>query len=190
MNSMDSMIYAINSVGVYGLEPEGSVCKELEAYAWALDSFYDEADKVLSECFVQTAEDIGLEMYEELLGRIRSELSTEKRRELVMALLSVKPNDFTLGGVERFFESLDFECDITEFPQYFEVLIEPSGRAYTESEKDLIIEKAQEFLPCHLTCTVEFRDADWDIYDGLERTFDEWDESGMSWNGLDKFEGE
>ena len=190
MDTIYYMISAMGAVGLYDLTPGSHIYNEMRTYAESFDALYEAIDDILDECFIQTADDIGLEMYEELTGRIRDDLTLEKRREMALALVNIKPDDFTPDGAERFFDSLGLECEITEYPQNFEMLIIPTAGEYSRSEQERIRERAEEFMPCHITCTVEFRDADWDTYDGLDNTFDDWDALDFTWNALDRYEGE
>lgn len=188
MSSYQNMINDLLPIAFYSLNVGDLVCKELQSYSDQIDGVSDEIETVLRECFLSTAEDIGLSSYEELVGAERIELTLEERRDMVKKLLLLDENDFTYAGVMRFFDSLGFECTITEYPQYFDLLIEPVHGGYSETEKAYIRKRAEEFLPCHLTFTIEFRQADWNSYDALENTFDDWDALGMDWDELDRYD--
>lgn len=176
-------------IGAYSLRVGDLVYKELESYAAALDAVTDAIDDAIRECFVTTAQEEGLENYERIVGAPRSELDLNTRREMLITLFGIGANDFTREGVERYFSSIGFECDITEDPEHYELMIVPRG-TYTAAQRELINACAESFLPCHLTFTIEFRTADWDRYDAFNKTFNEWDEMELTWNELDKYEGD
>ena len=183
------MLGAMHPFGVYALDIYNLVYKELQTYAETLDGVTADIDETLRENFVITANNSGLEAYERLIGAPRTELETELRRSMVKALLNVGENDFTIDGIMRYFESIDFHCEIEEDPMFFNLLIIPAEREYTHTEQEFIRERAKEFLPCHLSFTIEFRNADWDTYDFCENTFDRWDSFDYTWDELDKYEG-
>lgn len=190
MNSYDNMIGAMYPIGAYSLNVGDLVCKELWTYAQTFDDITREITDTIRECFVSTSLDKGLEAYERIVGAPRDDLPEPVRRSMVTALLNVNDNDFTLDGIQKFFDSLDFECVIYEDPQAFDLLIVPTGREYSKAEREYIRKRAADFLPCHLTFTIEFRTATWDTYDALDMTFDEWDALDLDWDALDRYEGE
>ena len=189
-NSELSMQRAISPIGLYSAGVFSLITKELKTYAEEFDRLSERIDDILTECFVDTAFGEGLAWYEEQYGPVRTDCLTDDRRAMIRTLLSVGENDFTPQGVERFFRSIGFECEITEYPQFYELYILPEQRIYTRAEQDLIIARAKAFLPCHLNVHIEFRTADWDDYGDLELSFDEWDDLSMTWDKLDRYEGE
>ncbi len=184
------MIDAIKAVGAYYLGLGDLVYKELQSYACELDPISEEIDSVIRENFISTATGSGLDAYETIVGARRSDLDNEIRRDMLTALFTVNENDFTVEGVKRFFRSLDMDCTIVEYPKFFDLLIIPTQREYTPVEQEYIRKRAADFLPCHLTFTIEFRQSDWSVYDGLDLTFDEWDAMSMTWDELDRYEGD
>ena len=190
MSSLNNMIRSLRPIGMYTLNLSDNVYKELRTYAEEFDEITSGITQAIGECFLQTAELEGLEAYERIIGAPRYDLQLHERQDLLRKLFNVSVNDYTLVGVYGFFESLDFECDITEDPQHYELLITPRGGEYSRVERDYIIARAEAFLPCHLTFTIEFRTIDWDGYDALEKTFDDWDALELSWNELDRYEEE
>lgn len=190
MGSLDNMKRSLRPIGMYSLNISDNVNKELRTYSAEFDELTQDISKAIGECFLQTAEDTGLEVYERMIGAPRDDLDLSQRREMLRTLFNVSVNDYTPSGVQRFFDSLGFECDITEDPQHYEMLIVPGEREYSPVEREYINARAAAFLPCHLTFTIEFRTIDWDGYDALEKSFDEWDALDLSWNELDKYEEE
>ena len=87
MSSYDSMAGAMSAVGAYSLDGTTYVDSELEVYAEELDALSEEIGLIIRECIVATAENEGLRFYETLVGALDSNLSTEKRREMIISLM-------------------------------------------------------------------------------------------------------
>ena len=188
MGSLENMVRAMLPIGAYSLNKWDLVYKELETYSRSFDEIGAAVDELIRERFITTAEGEGLERYERIIGPVRDDLETELRREMLKALFTVGENDFTLDGLHRFLDSLGFECSVVEDPSDFHLLMIPQGREYSPAEQELIRERVGEFIPCHLTYTIEFRSADWDEYDSLSKTFDDWDALDLCWDDIDKYE--
>lgn len=182
MGSFESMANVLSAVGAYDIDSGSEVRRELRSYALELDALSEEIEEVLGESVVVTAEDEGLLFYEKLVGRLGNGLSLEDRREMIIYLLTLNSNDNTIGGIEKFFRSLGLECEIYERPHIFDLYIVPLSRDFTVREKRFIINRAKEFLPCHLTFTIDFRTSTWADYDNANLTFAEIDALGKTWN--------
>ena len=128
-----------------------------------------------------TAEGDGLVFYEKLVGAPRDDLDVDARREMIVSLINLNMNDNTLDGIKRFFKSLNFECEITENPSVFDLYIKPLNSGYSTSEKQYIINRAKDFLPCHLTFTIDFRNSTWADYDSSGKTFKQIDDMNLTW---------
>ena len=181
MSSYESMVKAMSAVKAYKLDGNTYVDKELFAYSAALDVFSEEIDEIIRECIVATAENEGLSFYEKLVGTLDDKADIETRRAMIISLLNLNTNDNTHNGIKRFFESIGLECDILENPSIFDLYIMPLGGNFTASEKRYMINRAKKFLPCHLTFTIDFRTSTWADYDAKNRTFNEIDELGITW---------
>ena len=190
MNSLNSMVSVMRTIKAYSLNIGDTVYKELRSYAGALDGISEIVTDAVNEMFLDTAADRGLLIYEKLIGAPRDDLGTEVRSLMMHTLVNITCNDFTPAGMDRFFDTLDLDCDILEEPRLFHILITPRTREYTREEQEYIRSRLEEFLPCHLTFVIEFREAVWDTYDDMDLTFDEWDALDMTWDMLDRYEGE
>ena len=84
MGSYDSMKEKLNAVGIYSIDENSNISKELLAYSEGLDSLFDSLDTMTKEYFIETAVDFGIVRREKFLGKEREEYSTEKRREMLM----------------------------------------------------------------------------------------------------------
>ncbi len=186
MTGYESMVKTMKPIGAYTLDGTTYVDNELKAYAAELDRLSAEIEEVIKESIVTTAEGDGLRFYERLVGTLDDNTSTDLRREMIIYLLNLNMNDNTPDGIKKFFKSIGLECEITENPAIFDLYIKPLGGEYSISERKYIINRAKDFLPCHLTFTIDFREATWADYDSKGRTFKQIDALGLSWEEFEQ----
>lgn len=190
MSAIDNMTKAMQPLSIYSLGNYTAVYKELESYAVGLDILTEIADELVKECFIATASGYGLSIYEKLNGPERTDLTTEQRRKMLIQSVTLNCNDNTLEGVYKFFSSLGLECEITENPTVCDLYILVKGGTYSETEKKYIRDRAAEFLPCHLTFTVDFRTVNWGYLENLNLTFSEIEEKSLTWAEFENYEEE
>ena len=77
--ALDNIIKRLNSLGIYSITPEKSIYNEIYAYDGTFTDICKEADILLREIIVTTAEDYGLDMREKLWGVPRTDLTTDER---------------------------------------------------------------------------------------------------------------
>ena len=68
-------------MGIYRLEEDAVVYRELQTYARALDSRRETLDEILREAMIQTAASYGLDYREQLFGPVNQALGAEERRQ-------------------------------------------------------------------------------------------------------------
>lgn len=181
MASFDNMLKAIKPIKLYSLLWYTVVYKELDIYGRTLDSLSDLVDEIIKEAFIQTAEDVGLSIHEKLSGAERFDLTTEERRNLLLASRQISCNDNTLDGVYKYLNSLGLQCEIKEFPNIFYLYILSQGREYSRAEQDYIKGMAARFLPCHMTFTIDFRKETWQDFNNLNLSFSQLDALELMW---------
>lgn len=185
MNGRERIIKALEPVTAYSLRNYTTVYKEIDCYGTEFDSITEAVDNLIRECFLETAEEIGLSIYEELVGSRRDDLTLEQRRKMLKNLVTLNQNDNTLSGIKKFFTSVGLECEITENPHICDVYILAKGRKYSDTEKAYIIERAKDFLPCHLTFTIDFRTSGWNEFESKNYTFAELESKNLSWKEIE-----
>ena len=47
---------------------------------------------------------------------------------------------------------------------------------------------AKEFLPAHLSTVFDFGKLDWDFIDAMDKSFQEMDQAGYTWNQIDSYQ--
>lgn len=158
MGSYDSMRSKLEPIGVYSLASGDVTDCELKAYACGLDPLFDELEEFEREGFIATAESYGLSERERFLEREKPDLSTARRRELLIALeqglgMKATPADFI-----RFFYNCGLEqVSITEYPGRQRVMVYLDDDL-NEGQKRLIVKKTAQVSPAHLNVTITFHD--------------------------------
>lgn len=156
MGSYDSMKEKLNAVGIYSIDENSNISKELSAYSEGLDSLFESLDTMTKEYFIETAEDFGIERREKFLGKERGEYSTEKRREMLML------QEQNMGGKctpDAFCDILR-SCGLTDFtftelPSTFRLSITINDTLLLEQKK-IITERINLEFPLHLLVAINF----------------------------------
>lgn len=102
MNSVTSMKSKLMPIGIYKLDNDSNVYKELVAYAEVLDELFAELDEMIREYYIDTAENYGITRRELIMGPERTDLSIEKRRQM----LKVREQAVGLSCTVKDFENI------------------------------------------------------------------------------------
>lgn len=156
MGSYDSMKEKLNAVGIYSIDENSNISKELSAYSEGLDSLFENLDIMTKEYFIETAEDFGIERREKFLGKEKEEYSTEKRREMLML------QEQNMGGKctpDAFCDILR-SCGLTDFtftelPTSFRLSITINDTLSPEQKK-IVTERINLEFPLHLLVAINF----------------------------------
>ena len=186
---LDSLIEKHRPLHIYNIEQGSNIFCELSAYAEGLQMLRDELDTMLRECFPATAEDYGLEIPERLWGKVRSDLETEKRRQMLIARSSFGYDDFTLSGIQKLLCFLGVEGVVYEYPLTNRIVVDTKGRNLTPGQKNWIRTQLESLLPAHLDIDVLWGTFCFDDIDDKNLTFDYMDSQSMTWSEIDEYEG-
>ena len=156
MSSYDSMKEKLNAVGIYSIDENSNISKELSAYSEELDSLFETLDTMTKEYFIETAEDFGIERREKFLGKEKEEYSTEKRREMLIL------QEQNMGGKctpDAFCDILR-SCGLTDFtftelPTSFRLSITINDTLSPEQKK-IVTERIKLEFPLHLLVAINF----------------------------------
>ncbi|MEE0869644.1 MAG: hypothetical protein U0L70_07620 [Ruminococcus sp.] len=156
MGSYDSMKEKLNAVGIYSIDENSNISKELSAYSEGLDSLFENLDIMTKEYFIETAENFGIERREKFLGKEKEEYSTEKRREMLML------QEQNMGGKctpDAFCDILR-SCGLTDFtftelPTSFRLSITINDTLSPEQKK-IVTERINLEFPLHLLVAINF----------------------------------
>ncbi len=185
MSCLESMIKKLSPLGVYNLSEGSIVYAELAAFSAGLDILRENLDMLLKESFIATAEDLGIEIPERLVGNLRDDLPLSKRREMLSGRLSLNVTDFTPEGFEKMMKLLGISGEIEEYPHTQRIVLNLSEEDYTEAQREWIVSQAKALLPAHLVSDVVFSGFDWRESDSLANTFAQIDGKGYIWNEID-----
>jgi len=164
MGSFDSMKSKLAPLGVYSLEEGGTVCCELGAYAEGLDPLFDELDEMERESFIATAESYGLSEREKFIDREKPQLTTERRRELLITQEKSSSGDASAAGFRQFLSDCGLQnFRVDELPALKRIVININD-VLNEGEKTLIGSKIAMASPAHLNVMVYYQDGDSDSY--------------------------
>ncbi len=188
MNYYNDIKKALSQVQLYDVDHSVYLKGELEGYSAGLENLGRGIGEIIKEIFISTAEEEGLLFYENLIGLAREGIGFENRREAILSMINLNESSNTLNGVIQFFESFGFECEITENPSVFDLYIQPLGEDYTNDEKIFILELAKDYLPCHLSFTIDFRKMSWQDYDEMEKTFAQIDQMKLRWEEFEIYD--
>lgn len=156
MGSYDSMKEKLNAVGIYSIDENSNISKELSACAEGLDRLFDSLDTMTKEYFIETAEDFGIVRREKFLGKEREEYSTEKRREMLLL------QEQNMGGkcTPEAFSDILRSCGLTDFtfneaPTSFRLSITIND-TLSEEQKKIVTERINLEFPLHLSVAINF----------------------------------
>ena len=156
MVSYDSMKEKLNAVGIYSIDENSNISKELLAYSEGLDSLFDSLDTMTKEYFIETAVDFGIVRREKFLGKEREEYSTEKRREMLILQeqnMGGKCTPDAFCDVLRSFGLTDFT--FTELPTTFKLSITIND-TLTQEQKKIVTQRIKLECPLHLSVAINF----------------------------------
>lgn len=187
MNALNSLIKKHEPLGIYNITEGGNIHCELEAYAEGLDMLSNELDTLLTECFSATAESFGLEEREKLWGRVRDDLSTEKRRQMLLLRSSFSLADFTLNGAQKIVSFLGLDAQVQEYPRMQRLVIDVSKEGFTEGQKKWIRSQLDALFPAHLETDIVWQGFSFDDADSKNLTFDNIDEKSLPWSEIDTY---
>ena len=143
---------------------------------------------MLTECFYATAESYGLENAERMWGRVRDDLSLQKRRQMLIDRSSFGYDDFTLQGIQKLMSFLGIDGIVYEYPMALRMVIDTKSKDYTQGQKNWIYAQLAALLPAHLEIDVLWGDFCFNDIENKNLTFDLMDAKGLIWSEIDVYE--
>lgn len=188
MTALESMIKKLSPLNLYEITQDSNIYAELSAYASALDAHRDNIDVVLRECFISSSESFGIENREKVIGSLKSNYTTEQRRQMLILRKIIDNDDFTLSSFESFLQSIGvYDYIITQMPERYELNIQIGGSYSTEDEV-WIINQINLAFPAHLEVSVNFGGLEWSEIDGKDLTFSAMDDYDYSWSTINNLQ--
>lgn len=181
-----SMCEALKPLGLYSFEST-NVSNELLTYAVMIDELNNTLNDLLSECFIDTAEDLGLSQREKVIGAVRGDLSIDKRRSMLKLRESINLSSFTPSKIKKSLESFGLTCEVYEFPTLFTAVVDATGK-YTVAQKAWIRSQVEKIMPTHLQVQVVFNGPSWAQIDEYNNNFSYINIKNYSWEQIDNLE--
>ena len=111
MTGYQSMVSKLAPLRLYNITEHSEIGVELSVIAEEIDAFYEYMDEVLREMFIATAQSWGISGREKFICKEKSDLTLEKRRELLETAGYITGIDNTPSGFEAFVRS----CGVQDF---------------------------------------------------------------------------
>lgn len=172
---------------IYDVEsgPSGA---ELYAQGEALDRVFEELEEAERESVPSSAQDWGLEAYEEIMPFVPEYTDLQRRREAIMALLRIDWCSFTLSALQGTIAGCGVEAELTEAQEPECVCVRLLGVRGIPDNFAGIARRVEQILPCHLGIEYVFT---WLIWQELEDSFFNWEEleaPQFSWEELEVYQ--
>lgn len=127
---------------------------EISAYETGLNIALDLLRNIEEECFVATASDYGLYIKEHYFDFVPRDVTLEKRRSMLMSILSVDENDFTVSGMKKFLNQYPMQYTMTESPHDNTVTITLVNNDWVNENLSLVKSGINKFFPSHIAVNV------------------------------------
>ena len=188
ISELNSIKKVLSPLGLYNLSENSLVSKEIEVYEIEIERVKEVLKNLLREYFINTACDYGLTLKEKLFGSVKTDLSLENRRKILLNRCSSKSYGFNRESVEKSLISAGIEGYVVENPQNNSLYINCLNRFDTTITKEMAENIVLKFIPAHLSVDFDFRILTWSYIDDLDMTFSEMDQSDLTWEQIDNYE--
>ncbi|MGN0459322.1 MAG: hypothetical protein ACI4HL_00245 [Ruminococcus sp.] len=153
MTIYDRMMSLLSAFRVYD-EGNTFLQGEIGAYEEGLNIALDLLHNIEQECFVATATDYGLYIKEHYFDFVPRDVTLEKRRSMLMSILSVDENDFTVAGMRKFLNQYPMDYTITESPHDNTITITLTSNDWISENLSLVKSGINKFFPSHIAVNV------------------------------------
>lgn len=155
MTSLESMIKKLKPLGLYKLE-NSNIYNEICAYSIVLDNVLNELDYMLKESFVQTAQDYGLELREKIFGSINSQITVEKRRQMLIDRINLASGESTYLDINKYISSLGVEATIAQYPLQRKIVVDVKNNSMSQFKINYITKQILAVMPAHNNIEINF----------------------------------
>ncbi len=183
--AFESMKESLSRLNLYDFD-NTNISNEMKAYAFVIDSLYEQLCLMLRECFIETAQTFGLSNREMIIGAKVENDNVESRRKMLMLRESINQSSFTVEKIKESLNSFGLECKVIEYPSLYTVVIDTIGE-YPEDKRVWISSEIQKIMPAHLIVEVIFNGASWELSDSKNNTFSYIDSLGLTWEEIDNY---
>ncbi len=164
----------LRPLDVYDLDGE---CTAAELYAEGkiLDDALEPAEELERECVMETAETYGLSEYEKLLPLRPVSGTTNDRRNALKSLLSIDDMSFTESILNDVISGCGIPAAVRETEDWYTAEVSFPGLKGKPRELDILRERIENILPCHLNISYRF----------IFLTWRELESASLTWNGIE-----
>ncbi len=185
LNQLESIL---SPLGIYKIEDNSIIKAELVAYAYGIDLVKEQIQKTLEEGFIQTSQDFGLSLREELM-KIEPEGSIDQRREKIIKRNCVIRGEWNPKRINEILEETKLDVSLVEDFKKRRVIITFA------SQKDATIENLSKVLnaikgeiPAHLEIRSNIKPITWNDIDEANKQFLYLDRLELTFDSLEDFE--
>lgn len=179
----------LRPLGLYDLTI-GPGVGELETLGMALDEVYDRLTEIEREIIPSTAENWGLEMYENILPYHPASSTLKKRRQAVMALLRIDDASFTPQAIQNTVAGCGIPAIVTEGEAHQTVQVSFPGVRGAPDRFEELKERIELILPCHLGVEYVLVYLTWEELEAMEWTWETIENKQLTWDGLERYSEE
>ena len=174
MNGTDALVALLRPLGVYTFREGSFSMAELQALGQQFDALHAEAERVLRESIVLTAEDEGLSKREALLLWRADAKGVEARRRALVGFLQIAGDSFTLDAIGKCVAACGAACIVEETGTPNEVRVRFPNVMGIPEGFERICRIVEMILPCQLRIDYVFCWCTWG----------QTQEYGLTWNDL------
>jgi len=180
------LVRSLEETGLYKLGRGSLIDNELAAYSAAFSVVEELLAGILKQAFVQTSDGDGLAIHEKLVGLGgRGHLPPGPRREMVLYRLAVAPWDFTVPGMVRSMKAAGIDAEIIENRATESISIISNVFLDEFDGMDNLRARLSEMLPAHLDWEFDTGSLTWDMFDGRDPDWDRWNSLDFTWDDFD-----
>ncbi len=187
MSVLQKLVADHKALGIYSITEDSNINCELKAYAEGLEMLRETLQEMEKEAFFFTANTYGLSAAERLWGAQRGDLTTQKRREMLLTRSAFGYDDFTPEGAEKVLKFLGVEGVIREYPRVFRITVDVSSQKLTEGQRNWIVSQLYGVFPAHLEVDAVFDGFEWDALNERNISFDDMENKNMLWSEIDVY---
>mgnify|MGYP004732996813 CR=1 FL=1 len=187
MTYFDFLSNLLGPLCIYDME-SGPGYGELVAVGDALDKADLGCETVERECTVATAEDYGLECYEDLFPYKPIYSDLEGRRQAIMCLLQIREGSYTVDALNKTISGCGISARVSETDTKYTVKVVFPGTRGIPDKFEGIKRIVEQILPCHLDVIYDFVYLTWQELEKARFTWKFIEDNNMTWDILERYD--
>lgn len=185
LNQLESIL---SPLGIYKIEDNSIIKAELTAYAYGIDLVKEQIQKTFEEGFVQTAQDFGLELREDLMS-IEAKGSTQQRREKIIERNCVVRGQWLPNRINEILEETGLDVSIVEdFEKNRVIITFASQKDATLENLSKVLNAIQGEIPTHLEIRSNIEPLTWNKIDKSKKSFLYLERLKLTFDSIERFE--